>query len=146
MITREDLHGSWQVVSWEQRYDDGRVVRPMGENPVGGLTYVGDRMVALLSRADREPFRTGGQWDASEEEKAGAYAETLAYSGSFDVEGDVEGDTVVHRVEVSIFPNWVGLDQRRRLSLDGDRLVESGRIEEGTSEARTVELTFQRTR
>ena len=77
---------------------------------------------------------------------AGAYAETLAYSGSFDVEGDVEGDTVVHRVEVSIFPNWVGLDQRRRLSLDGDRLVESGRIEEGTSEARTVELTFQRTR
>lgn len=140
MITREDLHGFWRVVSWEQRYDDGRVVRPMGERLVGGLTYVGDRMVALISRADRERFTTGGQWDAIDQEKAKAYAETLTYGGTFDV----EGGTVIHHVDVSIFPNWVGVDQRRSVLLDGDRLVESGRIEEGTAEARTIALVFRR--
>jgi hypothetical protein len=72
--------------------------------------------------------------------RARAYAETIAYGGFFDV----EGDTDIHRVDVSIFPNWVGLDQRRRLDLDGDRLTESGRIEEGTSEARTIALQFRR--
>lgn len=140
MTTREDLHGFWRVTSWEQRYDDGRVVRPMGEQPVGGLTYVGDRMVALISRADREHFKTGGQWDATDREKAKAYAETLTYGGSFDV----EGDNVTHHVDVSIFPNWVGIDQRRHLTLEGDRLIETGRIEEGTSEARTIALEFRR--
>lgn len=140
MTQREDLHGSWRVLRWEQRYDDGRVVAPMGPNPVGGLTYVGDRMVALISRGDRAPFTTGAQWDADDTEKARAYGDTLAYGGTFDV----DGNSVIHHVEVSLFPNWVGAAQRRTLTLDGDRLSESGRIEDGTPEARTIVLEFER--
>ena len=45
----------------------------------------------------------------------------IAYSGRFRVDG---GD-VIHQVEMSLFPNWVGTTQRRHVALeaDGDRLV-----------------------
>jgi Lipocalin-like domain len=43
----------------------------------------------------------------------------LAYCGRYEVEGDV----VVHHIEMSLFPNWVGGDQRRQSELSGDKLV-----------------------
>ena len=30
--------------------------------------------------------------------------------------------TVIHHVEISLVPNWVGRPQRRTVALDGDRL------------------------
>ena len=30
----------------------------------------------------------------------------------------VDGETVTHHVETSLFPNWIGTQQRRRWSLD----------------------------
>jgi Lipocalin-like domain len=33
------------------------------------------------------------------------------------------GDRVVHHVELSLFPNWVGSDQQRWVGLAGDRLT-----------------------
>ena len=29
-MNRESIKGRWSVVSWEQVYDDGRIVSPMG--------------------------------------------------------------------------------------------------------------------
>jgi Lipocalin-like domain len=34
---------------------------------------------------------------------------------------------VVHHVELSLFPNWVGTDQQRLVELAGDRLILSAR-------------------
>jgi hypothetical protein len=33
------------------------------------------------------------------------------------------GDRVIHDVELSLFPNWVGRDQERSVELAGDRLT-----------------------
>jgi hypothetical protein len=33
------------------------------------------------------------------------------------------GDRVIHHVELSLFPNWVGSDQERWVELVGDRLT-----------------------
>jgi len=30
---------------------------------------------------------------------------------------------VIHHIEISLFPNWVGVDQVRSFSLEGDRLT-----------------------
>lgn len=138
----EDLHGTWRLLTWEQHYDDGRIVLPFGERPMGVITYLGDRMSCVLSRSEREPFRTGGQWDSSDEEKAAAYDECMAYAGSFTVDGDV----VTHHIDVSLFPNWICRDQRRHAVLDGDRLSLTARLEEGTEQARTALLAWRRHR
>jgi hypothetical protein len=47
----------------------------------------------------------------------------VAYAGRYSF----SGDRVVHHVELSLFPNWVGSDQQRSVELAGDRLILSAR-------------------
>ncbi len=55
---------------------------------------------------------TGG----TDAERAHAFATSIAYGGRFEI----EGDTVRHDVETSLFPNWIGTVQRRRRELAED--------------------------
>jgi len=52
------------------------------------------------------------------EEKAAAAETFQSYNGAYQL----GGDRVVHHVEVSSFPNWVGTDQVRIVHLAGDEL------------------------
>ena len=40
--TRDQLVGTWRLVSWETRYEDGSVIHPMGDDAVGFLVYAAD--------------------------------------------------------------------------------------------------------
>jgi hypothetical protein len=134
--------GQWEVVAWEQVYDDGRRELPMGEQLEGFIRYSADgRMACMIGRADRARFVKGGQWNAPDEEKARAYDSLMAYAGRYRV----EGDTVVHLVDLSLFPNWKGGEQKRKFQLRADGTLEvTARIEAGTSEARTARLVWRR--
>ncbi|MET8947905.1 lipocalin-like domain-containing protein [Streptomyces sp. NPDC004542] len=140
MSIADELEGSWALVAWEQRYEDGRVVTPMGSDPAGVITYTGGRMQCVMARRSRSPFVTGGQWDASQAERATAYDECMAYAGSYTV----DGDEVSHHVDIALFPNWVGGVQRRRARLDGDRLELVADLDQGTPQARSAHLVWRR--
>lgn len=134
-----NITGRWIVESWEQRYDDGRIAYPLGKHVEGFIQYQADGlMLCMLSRADRAPFVKGGQWNAPDDEKAMAYSSFLAYAGSFTVDGDL----ITHHVDLSLFPNWKGGDQKRKFRLNGTRLEILARLEEATPEARTAVLTW----
>jgi hypothetical protein len=136
-----ELVGRWDIVSWLQLYDDGRRQAPLGETLEGFIRYVDDGdMICMVARAGRPGFTTGGQWNASEAERAAAYSAMLAYAGKWRI----EGDEVVHAVEQSLFPNWQGGDQRRSVRFEGDMLYIEARLEQGTSEARTAQLKWRR--
>jgi len=139
------LEGRWIIESWQQIYDDGRVVLPMGEHLTGFAEYrftVYDkgRVTIMLARADRARFTTGGQWDASQAEKARAYETGLFYAGRFSV----QGDTVDHEIDIASYPNWVGSTQTRRIEQQGDTLQLSARLEEGSHQARSAILRWRR--
>jgi hypothetical protein len=36
---------------------------------------------------------------------------------------EVKGDKIVHHVELSLFPNWIGGDQERFFQFSGDQLI-----------------------
>ncbi|MEL7938471.1 lipocalin-like domain-containing protein [Pseudomonas delhiensis] len=137
-----DIQGRWEILAWEQLYDDGRVLHPMGVALEGFIEYGAHGMFCVVARKDREHFRSGGQWSASDEEKAAAYGSYLTYAGGYEV----QGDTVLHHVRHSLFPNWEGGSQRRIAQLEGDVLALSARLEEGTPEARTARLLWRRVR
>ncbi|HJU99898.1 MAG TPA: lipocalin-like domain-containing protein [Burkholderiaceae bacterium] len=141
-MNEQAIIGRWQIVAWEQVYDDGRRTYPLGQQVEGFIQYDPDgRMMCMLCRGDRQNFSTGGQWNASLEEKAAAYSSMLAYAGSYTY----GGDTVSHHVDLSAFPNWKGGIQKRRIeTMDAGRLALVARLEEGTSEARTARLTWKR--
>ena len=47
------------------------------------------------------------------------YYKMAAYAGTYAV----QGNTVVHHVEAAWLPSWVGSDQPRQATLDGDTLT-----------------------
>lgn len=87
----------------------------MGDAPEGLLTYSrGGTMIAIMCRADRGAFATSDLTGGTLDEQAGAFASCIAYGGPYEVDGEI----VLHHVQTSLFPNWVGTAQRRRWELD----------------------------
>src|SRR5690606_8643786 len=139
-MNRGTIKGRWSILAWEQLYDDGRVVSPMGTELEGFIEYSDFGMFCVVAKKDRPTFTTGGQWNAEDAEKAAAYNSYLTYAGDYEV----NGNTITHKVQHSIFPNWVGGSQQRTAELDNDVLSLTARLEEGTSEARTARLKWKR--
>jgi hypothetical protein len=109
-----DLVGTWRLRAWRAETEDGSVVRPFGEHPLGYVVYTPDgHMITTISMAKREPIG-GDIMVAPTEAQAAAFGSFMAYSGSFEV----DGADIVHRVEMSLYPDWVGTEQRRHAVLD----------------------------
>ncbi len=119
-ITKEQLVGTWRLVSWV-RIEEGRQASgALGPGAEGMITYTADGfMFAMLAAAGRKPFAGESALEGSPEECHHAMSTGLAYCGRYQV----EGDTVIHTVELSMFPNWVATRQLRYCRLDGDRVV-----------------------
>ena len=140
-MNRDTIKGRWAIVSWEQLYDDGRVVLPMGAELEGFIEYSDFGMFCVVAKKGREKFITGGQWSADDTEKAAAYSTYLTYAGDYEAEGKI----ITHHVQYSIFPNWAGGIQIRNAELDGDTLsLTTAPLEAGTSEARVSKLVWKR--
>jgi hypothetical protein len=80
-------------------------------------------MFVAIMRPNRVMFPTGDLLSGSTEEKAQAAGTYVSYCGRYEF----RGDTVIHHVEISLFPNWVGVDQERLVEVRGDRLTLSTR-------------------
>jgi|ERR1700678_4340237 hypothetical protein len=119
----EPFLGSWALVSLEHVLPSGEVSRPLGDSPVGSILYQPDgHMSAQLSVGSPARFVNDDLDQASAEEATQAWRTYLGYWGSFKVL--VEKGVVVHRVEGSSFPNWIGTEQVRHFHFDGaDRLI-----------------------
>jgi hypothetical protein len=108
------LVGGWRLVSWENRAADGQVTYPMGTDALGYLLYTADgRFSVTISQRDRAGFAAGDLLGGTTEEQARAVQGFVAYAGRYSF----HGDRVIHHVELSLFPNWVGSDQERWVEL-----------------------------
>jgi hypothetical protein len=120
----DEFVGAWKLISFERRTTaGGEVTYPMGQNPVGRLTYDAlGRMSAQIMRPDRPKFQAGdAARTGTAEEKIAAFDGYTAYYGTYTVN---ESERVVtHHVEASLYPNWVGTDQRRPYEFVGDQLT-----------------------
>lgn len=112
-------------MSWENRSIDGQKISyPLGRDAVGYIMYSQDGYMSVtIMRPNRAKFAAGDLLGGSIEEKAQAAETYVSYCGRYEF----RGDTVIHHVELSSFPNWVGVDQERLVKLNGNRLTLSTR-------------------
>jgi hypothetical protein len=111
------LVGAWRLRRWLALAEDGSESKPMGEAPEGLLVYSGDgTMIGIMGPAARPLFASDDVTGGTDNERAQAFATFIAYGGHYEI----EGDTVRHDVEASLFPNWIGTVQRRRWDLSED--------------------------
>jgi hypothetical protein len=119
-MTSNPLVGTWRLLSWENRSADGTINYPLGRQAVGLITYTeAGYMSVSMMRGDREPFTAGDLLRGSSEEKARAAESYVSYCGRYEF----RGDSVIHHVELSLFPNWSGVDQERLVEVTGNRLT-----------------------
>jgi hypothetical protein len=119
-LTAADLIGSWLLRSWVLTLDDGSRETPFGAEPQGLVVYTTDgRMITTIGSRERPSAGT----DLSSGDDAArlkAIKTFIAYSGTFTI----DRDDVVHTVEMSLDPAWIGTQQRRHVELsDGGRTL-----------------------
>jgi hypothetical protein len=132
------LIGSWRLVSYETTDANGRKGKPYGD-AIGRISYdANGNMTGQVMRPDRAHVDAG---DSPAQHAKAAYLGYIAYFGTYDVAAD--GRSVVHHVEGSLNPAWVGGDQVRQLRFDGDRLILSTATNRN-GVAITHELTWER--
>jgi hypothetical protein len=116
---------------------------PMGTDPVGRLIYdARGGMFIEIMRKERPRSRAAIPPQVTPEEAKSAFDGYIAYFGTYTL--DETAHTVTHRVEASLFPNWVGTEQKRTYSItdEGLRLTDNVKLPDGTGLA--VETLWKR--
>ena len=121
-LTRvDDLLGAWRLESAVEVFDDGERRDEFGPNPQGYLSYNPAGIVsATLGDSARPRVSARDPQSGTDDDYQEMARRFIAYAGPFTV--DVGTGTVTHHVEVSLFPNWQGRDQVRRVTIEGKRL------------------------
>ena len=105
---------------WLRTSSDGSVTYPFGTEARGTLIYSEDgRMSAMMTAGHRAPIDGGDPLGGDPQARAAAYSTCLAYTGTWEC----EGDTFVHRIQESLYPNWADTVQPRSIEDRGGQLV-----------------------
>ena len=134
---RERLIGAWKLVSYQEVPIDGsEPFEPLGAAPQGIIMYTRDGyMSAQLAKANRPRFTSGDWFTGSIDDYVAEASTYIAYTGPFHV--DEEQQALTHSMFVSLFPDWIGQTQPRRVRLAGDQL-HLGTVSPIQSSGRTV--------
>jgi hypothetical protein len=118
MTSLDDFIGTWKLVSVETRREDGSLHRK--GTRTGYIIYSADGYMSVsFMKEGRKVFAAGDIRGGTVEEKVEAIDGYVSYCGKYEV---VE-DRVIHDIEVSLFPNWVGDRQERFYRFEGDALT-----------------------
>ena len=115
------LVGVWKLVSFEVRRNNGQAHYPFGGNATGQLIYTANGKVsANISQSGRLEVKSGDIMDASHEEMAASFRGYISYFGHYEF--DEKNNKVLHHIEGSLFPNWIGDTLRRNVNMKSSRL------------------------
>lgn len=136
--------GTWRLLACEGRWSDGRITRPYGDEPDGMLVYDGSGSFSgqIMTRG-RPYFATGNLLKGSDDEVRAAFEGYVAYYGRYTLD---EGEgLMIHEVDGSFFPNWIGDRQIRKFEFTQDGRLELSTLPiKGSRADLTVVLLWQR--
>jgi hypothetical protein len=142
-VSGDSIVGTWKIQSFVREVaETGQRYNEFGDKPDGYISYLPDgRMHAMLVAGNRV-----GPAGAvlTEEEKAKLFGTMIAYAGTYRI----EGEKVVHDIEVSWNQLWTGSKQVRFFKAEGDTLTITTAVAKSPrdgQEGRTI-VVFKRVR
>ena len=119
---KEQLVGTWTLVSSDQVLPDGSTLKQFGANPKGINVFdTNGRFFLMVTSADNSKIVSNDPSKTNSEAVGGLIVESIAYYGTYTV-NEAEKVAILH-IEASTFPNQVGTDQKRTItSLTADEL------------------------
>jgi Lipocalin-like domain len=122
LTLRDQVIGAWTLVAFVSRLDGGPPAPVFQRATEGVIMYSADGYVSVnIMVPGRTRFAAEDYFAASTAELKEAAAGYVAYAGPFRV--DEAKQQMIHDIDVSLFPNWVGVAQIRDARLDGDTLT-----------------------
>lgn len=117
---REQLIGTWTIVSVQNTRPDGSVIQLFGPTPRGIAVFdAHGNTVIVLMRSDRPKFVANNRDLGTPEENRATVQGTHAYFGTYSV-NEVD-KTLIFHVLGNTFPNQEGIDTIRLISFEGDQ-------------------------
>lgn len=118
---KEQIAGTWQIISTDQTAPDGTKHQLFGPNPKGILVLDPSGQYAqIIVRPDRPKFKANNRQKGSPEENQAAVQGTTATFGTWSV--DEASKTLVVRITSGMYPNQEGEESKRPVSVSGDEL------------------------
>jgi hypothetical protein len=119
---KEQLVGTWNLVSSDQVMPDRSRLKPFGADPNGINVFdANGRFFLMVASADNSKIASRDLSKANPEDVGGLIVESIAYYGTYTV-NEAERYAILH-LEASTFPNQIGTDQKRTItSLTADEL------------------------
>jgi hypothetical protein len=132
--------GTWELVS-ETAHQGDKTTQPLGPNPIGSIMLdKGGHFILLIARPGLPKFAAGKRDAGTPEENKAVLAGLLAFMGTYKV-SEPDHVLILHP-EASTFPNWVGADQKRFLTMKGDEMIWTNRTP--AIGAEVVEVVWRR--
>ena len=119
---KDQLVGTWSLVSWEQVNKDGTKRQDFGQTPKGVTTFdAAGHVFTMYARPDLPKIASDDRTKATPQEAQAINAGTLAYFGTYTV--DEPTKTITLQMESTTYPNQLSAPQRRVIStLTADEL------------------------
>ena len=119
---KQQLIGTWTLLSWEQKKGDGSKLERYGTSPKGIAFFdAGGRYIITVMRADRAKYASNALWQGTPGENKETADGTITYFGTYSM-SDADSSISIH-VEGSSFPNWNDTDQKRFVAIAGQQLI-----------------------
>jgi hypothetical protein len=118
---KEQLTGTWIIVSTDQTAPDGTKHQLFGPNPKGILVLDATGQYAqIIVRPGRPKFKANNRQEGTPDENQAAVQGTTATFGTWSV--DEGSKTLMVRIESGMYPNQDGTESKRPVSVSGDEL------------------------
>jgi hypothetical protein len=119
---KEQLVGSWALVSNNNIAPDGTKRQVLGPNPKGIFIFDSSgRYAQIMLNPNRPKFKGSTRLDGTPEENKAVVQGTSAQFGTWSV--DEAKKTLISHIEHHLFPNDDGTDSVRAITLTGDELT-----------------------
>ena len=143
------LLGTWKLISITAIFPDGNIDNEtFGANPIGYITYtIEGKMMVIFSKGDRTLLSgnsasplTAAIHKVPIEERAEAFSTFNSYAGSYTL----DGNKVIHHVEIASIPNRIGKSLTRTFVLNGNRVTLKTPPSKSDDTPKIFELTWER--
>lgn len=108
---KDKIKGKYKLQEFFFLSKNGSKHYPFGIKVAGLLIYDNDIMSAQLGSLDRNQFESEDYRLGKKDEIIESFNNYISYMGKYQVFEN--GTYIVHRVEQSLFPNWIGKNVKR---------------------------------
>lgn len=120
--TQKQLVGGWAVTSVVTE-EAGKKTEPYGPSPMGYMTLGANGHYSIqLMRPDLPKVASNNRVKTTPEESAAIAQGLLSHFGKWKLIDPKTGEVAFH-IEGSSFPNWIGADQKRFMTVKGNSLT-----------------------